>query len=840
MAPKGIVIQITGDGASAAKALELVDRHLRETAEHAKESASGIGEAMEQIKHHLESVAETMLLYEAVDVLKELVTQTLEFGEAIEKAHEKTGLAVETLSTLHYAAAITGTEFDSLTKAVAKMGASIGNAADGNDKKASAFLKGLGLDAKQLASQSDGAEVAFKLVAQAIAATENPVRRLELANGLLKKGGQDMIPMLLEVGNNWDVWKQKAQAAGVYLDGDAAEALAATNQRLKDLQQHIMGAGIAFTEGLTPGLTQMLGVMAGGKDTQEMMKDWGEFMIRVLALTTAGFYGLASGAENAFGVLEALIPGMGDVARRDLAAAKELAEQSKKFRDIAVNGPAPGPVTPFVPRPKSDGKGGFDHGDDLTGKGKSTNNVAAAAAALAEANSTAEAAAQKSADSLLLAQMDADHKLFLTSDANYYREKLLLQKDALDAEEAALRQRIGQLQALQTKQHGDKKATRDKHGNSAEEERTATEIVKLNQQINALEEKRSALDINATLADQERADTRHLADLKVAAQLEEHTNTGIGARVALLQQQQKDAMDKTKAQGGDTVALAALQQQEMELLKITDLERNLASLKAAARIEENNNSGIQARLALMQREQDIAMKKATADGGDTVGLAALQQQEQELLRINEVEREINQTKAEGALAVAAQKDREQKDPTQRKAATKEINALNKETAATLKDLTAQYDALAATLGGEFIQKAHALHAELDTLNRPDQKQDQQPYKKLGDGVTSMAEQIGKGALSLSPDGGEHGEGPDRARGEVCRAKVSHAVSERPVLGRRRRRRRSIGWWRRGHLTRQLSRLRRRRRLLRRQPDHHQRGRSGAHVPQGAGHDHARS
>jgi hypothetical protein len=773
MAPRGIVIQITGDGASAAKALELVDQHLRETAEHAKESASCIGEAMEQIKRRIESVAETVLLYEAIDVLKELVSQTLEFGEAIEKAHEKTGLAVETLSTLHYAAAITGTEFDSLTKAVAKMGASIGNAADGNDKKASAFLKGLGLDAKQLASQSDGAELAFKRVAQAIAATENPVRRLELANGLLKKGGQDMIPMLLEVGNKWDLWKQKAQAAGVYLDGDAAEALAATNQRLKDLQQHIQGAGLAFTEGLTPGLTEMLGVMAGGKDTMELMKTWGSFMVRSLALTTAAFYGLASGAESAFGivealaadgqtalgVLEALIPGGGDVARHDLAAkglvdaahtdlaaAKELDEQSKKFRDIAVNGPAAGAVTPFVPRGKTDGKG-FGGNDDLTGKGKSTNGVAAAATALAEANATAEAAAQKSADQLLLAQMDADHKLFLTSDANYYREKLLLQKDALDAEEAALRLRITQLQALQTKQHGDKKATRDKHGNSAEEERTAAEIVKLNQQINALEEKRSALDINATLAGQERADTLHLANLKVAAQLEEHTNSGIEARLALMKQLQQDAMDKTKAQGGDTNALAALQQQERELLKITDLERNLASLKAAARIEENNNSGIQARLALMEREQQIAMQKATADGGDTMTLGLLQQQEQELLRINEIEREINQTKAEAALSVGAQKDREEKDPTQRKAATKEINALNKETAATLKDLTAQYDALAATLGGEFVQKAKAMHAELDKLNTPDQKQDQQPYKKLGEGVTSMAEQIAKGSVS---------------------------------------------------------------------------------------------
>lgn len=680
MPPRGIVIQITGDGASAAKALELVDQHLRETASSAKESASVISGAMEEIKRRIEVVALDMVLYEAIGKMKEMVDQTLDFGEAIQKAHEKTGLAVETLSTLHYAAAITGTEFDGLTKAVAKMGASIGNAADGNDKKASAFLKGLGLDAKELASRSDGAEVAFKRVAQAIAATENPVRRLELANGLLKKGGQDMIPMLLEIGNNWDKFKQKAQDTGFFLTGEQAAALEATNQRLADMKRHILGASLAFTEGMTPGLTQMLDVIAGGKSTMDVMTVWGNTVIRTLAAVAAGFYGLASAAEVGFGTIEALTPGLGDAARKDLAAAKDLADQAAKFRDIAVNGPAAGPTTPFMP-PLHPGGKAFE-GTTGTGKSKSTNAITDAAVALAQANATAEAAAQKSADELLLAQMESDHKLFLTSDANYYREKLLLQKDALDAEEGGLRQRITELQALQAKQHGDKKLTRDKSGNSAEEEKTATEIVRLNQQINALEEKRATLDVNAKLAAEERADAVHLASLKAAAQMEEHTDSGISAR-----------------------------------------------------------------LALMQREQQLAMQKTTAEGGDVKTLAALQQQEQELLKIDEIEREINRTKEAGALLVAAQKDRETKDPTQRKAATKEINALNQQTAATLKDLVAQYDALAATLGGDFIEKARALHAQLDTLNRPDKKDNAQFTKTLGDGITHMAEQIGSASLS---------------------------------------------------------------------------------------------
>jgi hypothetical protein len=320
-----------------------------------------------------------------------------------------------------------------------------------------------------------------------------------------------------------------------------------------------------------------------------------------------------------------------------------------------------------------------DQSEDGDGKTKttpSTNSITEAATALAQAEAAARLSAEKSADELELAQMEASHKLFQTSDEDYYRDRLAVQKLELNQEADAMRAHIALLQAQEKTQHADPKLNRDASGNSAEELKTQKEILDLQAKIAALEEKKAALDINAKLTATERADAVHLASLKVAAQLEEQTN-----------------------------------------------------------------GGIQARLALMLEEQRIAMDKSTAEGGDTAGLAALQQQEQELLKINQIEREINAVKAEGALKVGAQKDREEKDPTQRKAATKEINAINKETAATLKELTAQYDALAATLGGDFIEKAKVLHAELDKLNTPDQKMDQLPYKNLAEGMTSMGDQM---------------------------------------------------------------------------------------------------
>lgn len=268
--------------------------------------------------------------------LKSAVSETLEFGEAIQRASEKTGLAAGTLSVLHYAAKVTGGDFDKMTMAIGKMGASIGAAADGNDKKASAFLKSLGLDAKQLADQSDGVEIAFKRVGSAIADTENPTRRLELANGLLRKGGQEMIPTLLQLGTRWDEWTQKTKDAGRYLTELSAGQLEQTNQKLKALQEHIDGAKVSLAEGFTPALAKMIDVLEGGKGPMDAMKTIGEDLGKTFAFVAETVYSLAAGLEILFAAGEG--SGLTEAGRRDTAAANRFLDKAQAMHDIAFPG----------------------------------------------------------------------------------------------------------------------------------------------------------------------------------------------------------------------------------------------------------------------------------------------------------------------------------------------------------------------------------------------------------------------------------------------------------------------------------------------------------------------
>lgn len=275
--------------------------------------------------------------------LREMVSASLEFGEAMKRASEKTGLTVETLSILHYASSVTGGDFDKMSTAVAKMDKTIGAATEGN-KPAMAFLKSLGLNATELAGRSDGAEIAFKKFASTLAATENPIRRVELATGLLGKAGAEQIPTLIQLGENWDSFKAKAESAGVLLNDKTAAQLEATQQRMKDLQQHILGAGVAFTEGFVPSFDKMLSVISGGKSEMDAMKTWGDDAGKTFAFLAETLYSAAAGLEVVLGASEALVPGLGDIARKDLAAVKPLLAQAQGFHDIAFAKPAPAPA----------------------------------------------------------------------------------------------------------------------------------------------------------------------------------------------------------------------------------------------------------------------------------------------------------------------------------------------------------------------------------------------------------------------------------------------------------------------------------------------------------------
>ena len=142
MANSGVVVVIAGQNNSEA-VLKQVEASLARVQARAKETSGALSDIGNIGGKALAAFGITLGAQQVLSALESTVKGALDFGTEIENASKKTGLAVSTLSVLHYAADITGGDFENISRAVGKLGKTIGEAADGN-QKADGFLRALG------------------------------------------------------------------------------------------------------------------------------------------------------------------------------------------------------------------------------------------------------------------------------------------------------------------------------------------------------------------------------------------------------------------------------------------------------------------------------------------------------------------------------------------------------------------------------------------------------------------------------------------------------------------------------------------------------------------------
>lgn len=268
---------------------------------------------------------------EVAERMHEAISSSAEFGETIAKAAERTGVAASTLSVLHYAAKVTGSDFDTLTTGVGRMGKNLADAADGNKKLAQAFAN-IGVNAAEVVNRHDALDIVLTRLQKTLVATESPARRNQLAIELLGKAGQESVPVLMDLAGRFDEFKSGAESAGLVINDLQAKKLADLNQKLNDLKERIQGAEVQFTQGLTPGMQEMFRVISGNRSSMDTMLDWGRDAGKVFASLAAVLYSAGAAAEYMFSASEG--GKLTSAGRTDYAAAQRMEAQATGFANI--------------------------------------------------------------------------------------------------------------------------------------------------------------------------------------------------------------------------------------------------------------------------------------------------------------------------------------------------------------------------------------------------------------------------------------------------------------------------------------------------------------------------
>lgn len=145
-------------------------------------------------------------------------------GDALAKMSQRTGLAVETLSALGYAAEQSGSDLDSLEKGIKHV------QKEGGD----ASLGGL------------------MAIADELAAIEDPGERAARAMQIFGKSGTDLLPLMDKGGAGMRELMTRAEELGVVMGNDAAQAAVVMGDNLGDVFKQAKAAAISIGAQLAP------------------------------------------------------------------------------------------------------------------------------------------------------------------------------------------------------------------------------------------------------------------------------------------------------------------------------------------------------------------------------------------------------------------------------------------------------------------------------------------------------------------------------------------------------------------------------------------------------------
>lgn len=236
----------------------------------------------------------------------------IDAADALNDMSIRLGVSVKDLASFKLAAEQSGTSLEGIGKGIAMLTRSIGEAEAGN--------KGIAKSLKELGITARDPKEAFFQLADAVKTIEDPAKRATLLNDVLKKGYQELIPVLSQGSAEL---RNSAKSSETFSEAMARLAPNADkfNDNLAELKSKAAGAAGSLLSELVPALNQLFerfsalsrlrsagasifeivtgGVSANvGKSIQNVNKDIDSLETRIKRAKGFGIFGDAAPLER--------------------------------------------------------------------------------------------------------------------------------------------------------------------------------------------------------------------------------------------------------------------------------------------------------------------------------------------------------------------------------------------------------------------------------------------------------------------------------------------------------------------------------------------------------------
>ncbi len=239
-------------------------------------------------------------------------------GDTLAKASQRTGIGVERLSELAYAAEQSGADLATLEAGVRRMQKAIAEAAGGSESAQEA-LANLGLSVQQLAGLSPDQQ--FMLIADRLSRIADPTLRAAVAMELFGRSGTQLLPMIADGAAGMEALSRRARELGLVMSTEDAQAAVVFGDLVSDLWKTVKMGVFVIGAALAPILSDLaervMGVIKSVSDWIKQNKDVVVTVFKVAAAVVAGgaaliaLGGILSALGFAFGTLAGIVAGVG-------------------------------------------------------------------------------------------------------------------------------------------------------------------------------------------------------------------------------------------------------------------------------------------------------------------------------------------------------------------------------------------------------------------------------------------------------------------------------------------------------------------------------------------------
>ncbi len=192
-------------------------------------------------------------------------------GSSLNDMSQRTGIAVDALSELKWAAELSGTSLETLEGGVKGMQKMLSDAGKGGQTAVDTLAE-LGLTVEQLQGLSPDAQLS--LMASSIASISDPAQKAAAAMKSFGGSGQQLVPLLSAGAEGIEAMRAEARALGITMSGEDARAAGEFANALNRLKAQFRQIALEVGSSVAPMLTEFLDKMKlAGRAAIDWMRD---------------------------------------------------------------------------------------------------------------------------------------------------------------------------------------------------------------------------------------------------------------------------------------------------------------------------------------------------------------------------------------------------------------------------------------------------------------------------------------------------------------------------------------------------------------------------------------